>query len=107
MSAARKAKTPQGGQAEGAFKTASSAFILHDLTESIKADLLQGKSVRLVDFPGELRPFAVAAIAQLRDDGTPIRCGWQTLRESHLSQTRLRARTYCIPGEFLREADHA
>lgn len=105
MSTPIKAKGLRG-QSDCGNQSTSSTAILHDMTAAIKADLLQGKSVRLVDFSGEMRPYAVAAIAQLRDDGTPIRCGWQTLRESHLSQTRLRARTYCIPGEFLREANH-
>lgn len=74
--------------------------------EAIKAILQSGRDVRLLDFPQELRPAVVGVIAQLRDE-LPIRRSWQTIRESHLSETRLRARRYFIPGEFLREADDA
>lgn len=101
-----KTKTPQGGRAEGAFNTDSSRNILTDLRESIKADLLAGKDVRLIDFAPEKRPEVIGAIAALRDE-LPIRTGWQTIRESHLSETRLRARRYSIDGAFLnRESDH-
>ena len=106
MTAPKRAKTPQGGQAEGAFNTASDTCILADLIESIKAALLAGRDVRLIDFPSDRRPFVIGAIAKLRDD-IPIRTGWQTIRESHLSQTRLRAVRYSIAGEFSREIDHA
>ncbi len=75
--------------------------ILNDLHETIKSDLLAGKAVRPIDFPEDQRPHVVGAIAALRDE-LPIRSGWTTIQESHLSQTRLRARSYKIPGEFLR-----
>lgn len=71
------------------------------LYESIKAEFLQGRDVCLIHYPPEQRCEAMGAIAQLRDE-LPIRAGWQTIRESHLSETRLRARRYSIPGEFLR-----
>lgn len=93
------------GQAKCAHQNSNSADILADLMESIKADLLAGRDVRLIDFAPEQRPTVVGIVAQLRDD-LPIRTGWQTIRESHLSETRLRARRYSIPGEFLREVDH-
>lgn len=73
------------------------------LLESIKAALFAGRDVRIIDYPPEQRPAVVGVIAQLRDE-LPIRTGWQTIRESHLSQTRLRVMRYSIPGEFLREA---
>lgn len=97
-------KTPNGGQAEGAFKITSSPCILADLCESIKSALIEGRDIRLIDFTPEQRPAVIGAIAQLRDE-LPIRTGWQTVRESHLSETRLRARRYSIPGEFLRGAN--
>lgn len=97
-----KAKTPKGVQAEGAFKTTSSPDIFTDLLKSIKVDLLAGKDVRLIDFDADLRPMVIGVIAQLRDE-LPIRTGWQTIRESHLSETRLRARRYSITGAFLHE----
>lgn len=73
---------------------------------AIKAHLQSGRDVRLLDFPPEQRPTVVGVIAQLRDE-LPIFTGWQTIRESHLSETRLRARRYFIPGAFLREASDA
>ena len=106
MIAPRKTKTSHGGQAEGGFNTNTSPIIFTDLCESIKADLLAGKDVRLIDFAPEQRPQVIGAIAALRDE-LPIRTGWQTIRESHLSETRLRARRYSIDGAFLnREGDH-
>lgn len=74
--------------------------------ESIKAALQSGRDLRLVDFPPEQRTIVIGIVASLRDE-FPIRAGWQTIRESHLSETRLRARRYFIPGEFLREASDA
>jgi len=100
MSAPRKTKTPQGDQAEGAFKTTSSTIIFTELLELIKPQLLVGKDVRLIDFLPEQRPVVIGVMAQLRDE-LPIRSGWQTVRESHLSETRLRARRYSIDGAFL------
>lgn len=88
-------------QSKGDYNTA----IFNDLRESIKAELLAGRDVRLIDYTPEQRPVVVGAIAMLRDE-LPIRTGWQTVRESHLSETRLRARRYSIPGEFLREVGH-
>ena len=76
-----------------------------DLQEGF-AHVLAGQSVRLIDYLPEQRPQVIGAIAALRDE-LPIRTGWQTIRESHLSETRLRARRYSIDGAFLnREADH-
>lgn len=106
MTRPRKAKTPQGVEAEGAFKTTSSQVIFTDLLESIKADLLAGKAIRLIDFTHQQRPHLIGAIAALRDE-LPVRTGWQTVRESHLSETRLRARRYSIDGTFLKDGgDH-
>lgn len=98
--APKKTKTPQGDQAEGVFKTHTSPSIFTDLGESIKADLLAGKDIRLIDFAPEQRWQVIGAIAALRDE-LPIRTGWVTIRESHLSETRLRARRYSIDGAFL------
>lgn len=92
-----------GGQA--AFQTANNEANHTPLYESVKATLLAGRDIRLIDFLPEQRPPVVGIVAQLRDE-LPIRSGWQTVRESHLSETRLRARRYSIPSEFLREMDH-
>ncbi len=82
--------------------SASDSAIFTAVCDAIKADLEAGKAVRLIDFDQERRPFALAAIAKLRDE-LPIRCGWQTIRESHLSETRLRARRYSIDGAHLNQ----
>jgi hypothetical protein len=106
MTAPRKAKTPQGRQAKGVFNTTHSATILADMLESTKTVLLAGKSIRLIDYLPEQRPHVTGAISELRDE-LPIRMGWVTVRESHLSQTGLRTLRYNVPGEFLREVGHA
>ncbi len=73
----------------------------NDLLASLKDALLQGFDVRLIDFAPEERSQVIGAIAALRDE-FPINCRWITIRESHLSETRLRARSYHIKGEHLR-----
>lgn len=93
------------GQPESTNQNQCSDANFTDLLESIKTYLLAGRDIRLIDYSAEQRPFVVGIIAMLRDE-LPIRTGWQTVRESHLSETRLRARRYCIPGEFLREVNH-
>ena len=77
------------------------------ILDRVKAALLAGQSIRLIDYPAEERQAVTGVVALLRDE-FPIRANWSTVRESHLSQTRLRALRYSIPGEFLREdANHA
>jgi hypothetical protein len=68
---------------------------------SVKAKLLAGQFVRQIDYPEAERSAVIAAMATLRDE-LPIRCRWTTIRESHLSETRLRAKSYSIDGSFLR-----
>jgi hypothetical protein len=75
--------------------------ILFRLREDIKSRLLSGQTVSLIHFPERERAAAMGAIASLRDE-LPVRRHWYTVRESHLSETRLRALRYSIPGEFLR-----
>lgn len=87
------------------FPTASDSNINANY-EAIKTALQLGRDLRLLDFPPEQRTMVIGIVASLRDE-FPIRVGWQTIRESHLSETRLRARRYFIPGEFLREASDA
>lgn len=76
------------------------------ILDRVKAALLTGQSIRLIDYPPEERQEICGAVAALRDV-LPIRANWCTVRESFLSQTRLRAQRYWIPGEFLRGGDHA
>lgn len=70
--------------------------------ERIRDDLLAGRVIRILDVPRDQRPAAIAALAQLRDE-LPIRVSWRTVSESHLSETRLRARCYSISPEYLHE----
>ena len=70
--------------------------------DNIKAKFLTGEYVRVIDFTEADRAEALGAINQLRDQ-LPIVTGWQTLRQSYLSETRTRARRYYIPEAFLRE----
>lgn len=101
MSAPRSANAlREQGVAQSIGTTDHSNFT--PLCEAIKAQLLAGCAIRLIDYPNTQRPTVIGVIATLRDE-LPIRTGWQTVRESHLSQTRLRARRYSIPGEFLRD----
>lgn len=104
MSASEMRKAADAGE-RAAFQTANDTSNDTPLFELVKADLLAGRDVRLIDYAPEQRRVVVGVIAQLRDE-LPIRTGWQTVRESHLSETRLRARRYSIPGEFLREVGH-
>ena len=68
---------------------------------ALKAALLAGHEILLTSYPPSDRAQVIGALAALRDE-LPISCRWLTLRESHLSETRLRARAYRIRGEFLR-----
>ena len=68
----------------------------------LRDDLLAGRVIRILDIARNERPAAIAALAQLRDE-LPIRMSWRTVSESHLTETRLRARCYWIAGEHLPE----
>jgi hypothetical protein len=72
------------------------------IKEQIEAKLLAGERVKVIDFAEADRAEALGAISALRDK-LPIVSGWQTLRQSYLSETRTRARRYHIPEAFLRE----
>ena len=72
----------------------------------LRDDLLAGRVIRILDIARNERPAAIAALAQLRDE-LPIRMSWRTVSESHLTETRLRARCYWIAGEHLPELREA
>jgi len=92
-------------QGKGEKQNVLNNAILPQSQESIKsmlrADFMDGKDIRLIDYPEDQRIYVIGAIAELRDE-LPIRMSWQTIRESHLSETRLRAKRYSISGEFIR-----
>jgi len=70
-----------------------------------KAWLQAGRDIRIIDAKPEDRPKLLGVLATLRDE-LPIRCTWTTIREKHASETRLRARRYWLPGEFLKGDSH-
>lgn len=70
--------------------------------DAIKTKFIAGEYIRVIDYPESQRQQVIGAIAILRDE-LPIVTGWQTLRQSYLSETRTRARSYHIPESFLRE----
>lgn len=72
------------------------------LIDTLRADLLMGRVIRILDIPRGQRPEAIAAIAVLRDE-LPIRVTWRTVSESHLCETRLRCKCYWIGSEHLHE----
>jgi len=65
------------------------------IIDTLRADLLAGRVIRILDIPRDCRPEAIAALAELRDE-LPIRVTWRTVSESHVCETRLRARCYSI-----------
>lgn len=79
--------------------TADSFASIYD---RLRAELLAGKTVRIIDIARDQRPEAIAALAVLRDE-LPIHMSWATYSESHLSETRLRVKCYRIPAEHLHE----
>ena len=78
----------------------SSNFNIH--YDEIKGKFLAGGYVRIIDYPESQRPQVIGAIAILRDQ-LAIVTGWQTLRQSYLSETRTRAKRYYIPEAFLHD----
>ncbi len=72
------------------------------LINTLRADLLMGRVIRILDIPRDQRPEAIAAVAVLRDE-LPIRVTWRTVSESHLCETRLRCKCYWIGSEHLHE----
>lgn len=74
----------------------------NNLLKEIKDKFQSGQSLKLIDYPESERSSLISVIAKLRDE-LPIKAKWQTIRESHVSETRLRAISYSIPCEFLRD----
>ena len=72
-----------------------------NIIESIRARFLAGNKVRIIDYHELSRAEVTGAIKTLQDE-LPIVTGWQTIRQSYLSETRTRARCYHIPEAFLR-----
>lgn len=76
--------------------------IAQSLYSTLKARILAGNKVRVIDYHDSVRAEVTGAIKTLQDE-LPIVTGWQTIRQSYLSETRTRARCYHIPEAFLRE----
>ena len=73
-----------------------------NITDILKARFLAGSKVRIIDYHESKRAEVTGAIKTLQDE-LPIVTGWQTVRQSYLSETRTRAKSYHIPEAFLRE----
>jgi hypothetical protein len=73
------------------------------MIEILRARFLAGNKVRVIDYHETARPEVMGAIKTLQDE-LPIVTGWQTVRQSYLSETRTRARSYHIPEALLKEA---
>lgn len=73
-----------------------------NIIESLKARFLAGNKVRVIDYDELSRAEVIGAIKTLQDL-LPIVVGWQTVRQSYLSETRTRAKSYHIPEVFLRD----
>lgn len=72
-----------------------------NIIETLRAKLLAGNKIRVIDYHETIRAEVLGAIATLQDE-LPVKVGWQTIRQSYLSETRTRARSYHIPEAFLR-----
>ena len=73
-----------------------------NIIETLRTKLLAGNKIRAIDYSETNRAEVLGAIATLQDE-LPIKVGWQTIRQSYLSETRTLARSYHIPEAFLRE----
>ena len=73
-----------------------------NIIDTLKARFLAGDKVRVIDYQESARSEVIGAIKTLQDE-LPILTGWQTVRQSYLSETRTRARSYHIPEAFLKE----
>ena len=74
----------------------------HTIIETLRLRFLAGNKVRVIDHHESARAEVTGAIKTLQDQ-LPIVTGWQTVRQSYLSETRTRARCYHIPEAFLRD----
>ena len=74
----------------------------NNIIYTLKARFLAGNKVRIIDYHESMRAEVTGAIKTLQDE-LPIVTGWQTVRQSYLSETRTRAKSYHIPEAFLRE----
>lgn len=74
----------------------------YTIIETLRLSFLAGNKVRIIDYHESVRAEVTGVIKTLQDE-LPIVTGWQTVRQSYLSETRTRARSYHIPEAFLRE----
>ncbi len=74
---------------------------MSNIKETLRLKFLAGNKVRIIDYHQSERAEVMDAIKTLQDD-LPIVTGWQTVRQSYLSKTRTRARSYHIPEALLK-----
>lgn len=75
-----------------------------NITQTLRLRFLAGNKVRVIDYHESARAEVTGAIKTLQDE-LPIVTGWQTVRQSYLSETRTRARSYHIPEALLKTGD--
>ncbi len=64
--------------------------------DSLRDRFHAGESCGALDYAKSLRPFFSGLVCMLRDENPNIRPTWRTIREAHVSGTRLRERVYGI-----------
>ena len=73
----------------------------YTIIETLRLRFLAGNKVRVIDYHETARAEVTGAIKTLQDK-LPIVTGWQTVRQSYLSETRTRAKSYHIPEALLK-----
>lgn len=79
-----------------------SADTFNSTLDRLRAALLAGRTVRILDIPRDDRPEAHAAMAVLQDE-LPVYWRWAKVSESHLSETRLTCKAYRIHARHLHD----
>ena len=77
------------------------ASIYPNIKKTLRERFLTGDKVRIIDYHASARAEVTGAIKTLQDELPIVTC-WQTVRQSYLSETRTRARSYHIPEALLK-----
>lgn len=91
-------KTPDLPEGKPSVAAKPAHFTPPDFSVSLKAELLNGRRVRALDYAPTSRPAFWGAILCLMDC-LPIVQRWETIGERHLAGTRLRSRVFFIPAD--------
>lgn len=89
------------GKAQQQINAAEPSYSFNsNIIDILRARFLAGNRVRVIDYHETARASVTGAIKTLQDE-LPIVTGWHTVRQSYLSETRTRARSYHIPEALL------